>query len=134
MTWRNIGYVYRKELRDSLRDRRTVLSMFLVPILIMPLLTIGAGVLAALLFGRARGETPTVMILGGEDSPKVLAELHEQKDIHVVPARADYAKEISDKQIRAAVQIPPGFDAAVERGEVPTVTIYMYQKIGRAHV
>ena len=127
MTWRNIGYVYRKELRDSLRDRRTVLSMFLVPILIMPLLTIGAGVLAALLFGRALGETPTVMILGGEDSPKVLAELRAQKDIQVVPARPDYAQEISDKKIRAAVQIPPGFDAAVESGDVPTVTIYMYQ-------
>ena len=127
MTWRNIGYVYGKELRDSLRDRRTVISMFLVPILLMPLLTIGAGVLAALLFGRALEETPTVMVLGGEDSPKVLAELHAQKDIHFVPARGDYAKEISDKEIRAAVRIPKGFDAAVDRGAVPTVTIYMYQ-------
>ena len=125
--WANVGYVYRKELTDSLRDRRTVLSMFLVPILLMPLLTIGAGVLAALLFGRALEETPTVMLLGGADSPKVLAELHAEKDIHFVPARADYAKEISDKRIRAAVEIPPGFDAAVERGEVPTVRIYMYQ-------
>jgi sodium transport system permease protein len=126
-TWRNVGFVFRKELTDSLRDRRTVLSMFLVPILLMPLLTIGAGVLAALLFGRAREETPTVMVLGGEDSPNVLAELHAQKDIAFVPARADYAQEISDKQLRAAIEIPPGFDAAVERGEVPTVRVYMYE-------
>ena len=77
MSWQDIyelekrGVVYRKELTDSLRDRRTVMSMVLVPILLMPLLTIGAGVLAALLFGRAMQETPTVMVLGGEDSPKV---------------------------------------------------------------
>jgi sodium transport system permease protein len=119
--------VYRKELRDSLRDRRTVVSMFLVPILLMPLLTIGAGVLAALLFGRALEETPTVMLLGGEDSPKVMAELHAQRDIQFVPARPDYVQEISNKQIRAAVEIPPGFDAAIEHGEVPTLRIYMYQ-------
>ena len=40
MSWRNIGTVYRKELRDSLRDRRTVISMIVVPVLLMPLLTI----------------------------------------------------------------------------------------------
>src|SRR6266481_128552 len=38
---RNIGIVYRKELIDSLRDRRTLISMIAVPLLLMPLLTIG---------------------------------------------------------------------------------------------
>ncbi len=127
MSWHNVGVVYRKELTDSLRDRRTVISMVLVPILLMPLLTIGAGILTALLFGRAMQETPTVMVLGGQDSPKLLAQLHAQKDIAIVAPRPDYAQEISNKLIRVAVEIPPGFDAAVERGEIPTVHIYMYQ-------
>ena len=127
MSWQNVGVVYRKELTDSLRDRRTVISMILVPILLMPLLTIGAGILTALLFSRAMLETPTVMVLGGEDSPKLLAQLHAQKDIAIVASRSDYAQEISNKQIRVAVAIPPGFDAAVERGEIPTVHIFMYQ-------
>jgi sodium transport system permease protein len=127
MRWDNIGIVYRKELTDSLRDRRTVISMVLVPILLMPLLTIGAGIISILLFGKAMQETPTVMVLGGDDSPKVLAELRALKDIAIIPSRPDYAQEISNKEIRAAVEIPPGFDAAVERGEIPTVRIYMYQ-------
>jgi sodium transport system permease protein len=127
MSWRNVGVVYRKELTDSLRDRRTVISMILAPILVMPLLTIGAGVLTVVLFGRAMQETPKVMVLGGDDSPKVLAELRALKDIAIVPGQADYAAEISNKQIRAAVAIPPGFDAAVDRGETQTVRIYMYQ-------
>ncbi len=46
MSLRNIGIVYRKELIDSLRDRRTVISMIVVPLLVMPLLTIGMGVLS----------------------------------------------------------------------------------------
>jgi len=44
---RNIGIVYRKELIDSLRDRRTVISMIVVPLVLMPLLTIGLGVVLA---------------------------------------------------------------------------------------
>jgi sodium transport system permease protein len=127
MSWKNVGFVYRKELTDSLRDRRTVTSMVLVPILLMPLLTLGAGILTALLFGRAMQETPTVMVLGGQDSPKLLAQLHAQKDIAIVAPRPDYAQEISNKLVRVAVAIPPGFDAAVESGKIPTVHIFMYQ-------
>jgi sodium transport system permease protein len=123
---RNIGVVYRKELIDSLRDRRTVISMIAVPILLMPLLTIGLGVLSAALMGRAMQEVPAVMIVGGEDSPRVVAALQSLREIHVVPAQSDYAEQISNKQVRAAVEIPRDFDAAIERGESATVRIYMY--------
>ena len=126
MSARNIGVVYRKELTDSLRDRRTVISMIAVPILLMPLLTIGLGVLSAAVMGRAMQETPTVMVLGGEDSPRVLAALQALDEIRVVPAASDYAAQISDKRIRAAVEIPRDFDTAMERGEPATVRIYMY--------
>jgi sodium transport system permease protein len=127
MSLRSIGVVYRKELIDSLRDRRTVISMIFVPLIVMPLLTIGMGVLSVSIVGQARREVPRVMILGGEDSPRVVAELKEVKGLRIVPANSDYAEEISNKQIRAAVQIPDGFDAKLAAGEATTVTIYMYQ-------
>jgi sodium transport system permease protein len=122
----NIWVVYRKELIDSLRDRRTVVSMIAVPILLMPLLTVGLGVLSAALVGQAMQEIPHVMLLGGEDSPAIVAALRGLGDIRIVPARPDYADQINNKQIRAAVEIPRDFDAAIEREEVPTVRIYMY--------
>ena len=127
MSIRNVGIVYRKELIDSLRDRRTVISMIAVPLLVMPLLTIGMGVLSVTLVNLAMKEIPSVMILGGEDSPRVMAELQQLKDVHIVPANPDYAEEISNKQIRAAVKIPEGFDAKVAAGESSTVNIYMYE-------
>jgi len=125
MSWRNIATVYRKELRDSLRDRRTVVSMIVVPVVLMPLLTIGLGVLSVALFGRAMQEIPAVMVLGGEDSPQVLAALRARGDIQIVPGRPDYTQEILDRKIRAAVEIPRDFDGAVARGEPATVRIYM---------
>jgi sodium transport system permease protein len=127
MSLRNIGIVYRKELVDSLRDRRTLVSMIVVPLLIMPLLTIGMGALSILLVGEAMKEVPQVMILGGEDSPQVVADLKQLKDVQIVPTKADYADEISDKKIRAAVEIPPGFEAKLAAGESSTVKIYMYE-------
>src|SRR5258707_11148994 len=67
---RNIGIVYRKELIDSLRDRRTVISMIAVPLLLMPLLTFGLGVVLVKQVDQPRDEVPKVMILGGEDAAK----------------------------------------------------------------
>jgi sodium transport system permease protein len=127
MSLRNIGIVYRKELVDSLRDRRTLISMIVVPLLVMPLLTIGMGVLSIALVGVAMREVPKVMILGGEDSPNVVAELNQMKDLQIVPAKLDYAEEISNKKIRAAVEIPAGFEAKLAAGDSSTVNIYMYE-------
>jgi sodium transport system permease protein len=127
MSLRNITIVYRKELIDSLRDHRTLISMIVVPLLVMPLLTIGLGVLSIALVGVAMREVPQVMILGGEDSPGVMAELRQMKDLQIVPAKPDYAEEISNKTIRAAVEIPEGFEAKLAAGDSSTVKIYMYE-------
>ena len=127
MSLRNVGIVYRKELIDSLRDRRTLISMIAVPLLIMPLLMIGFGVVSVALLGEAMRETPKVMVLGGEDSPQLMAELGGLKDVEIIPAKSDYADEISNKQIRAAVEIPAGFDAKLAAGEPTEVKIYMYE-------
>jgi len=124
---RNSGIVYRKELIDSLRDQRTLISMIAVPLLLVPLLTIGLLVVMVRQVGEASEEVPKVMILGGEDSPNVRAELEKLQGVKIVPENSDYTEEISNKRIRAAVEIPPGFDAKLAAGEPMSVKIYMYQ-------
>jgi sodium transport system permease protein len=123
----NVGIVYRKEMKDSLRDRRTIISMVVVPILVFPLLTVGMGVLGVKMVSRAAKEIPQVMVLGGQDSPKILAALQSFKGIQIVPATADAATQVSDKTIREAIQIPPGFDATVERGDQSNIIVEYYK-------
>jgi sodium transport system permease protein len=127
MNLRNISTVYRKELMDSLRDRRTVISMIVVPIFLMPVLTIFIGVLSARLIGRAFLQVPSIMIIGAEDSPQIVGALHSVPDVQVVPATSDYARQIVDKKIRAAVELPSDFDAVIARGDTAKVRIDMYQ-------
>jgi sodium transport system permease protein len=127
MSLRNIGIVYRKELTESLRDRRTVISMIVVPLLLMPLLTIGIGGVMVRQLGQVRGEVPKIMILGGQDSPNLRNQLAQLKQVEFVPERSDYVEEISNKQIRVAVEIPPAFDAKLAAGQSMTVKILMYE-------
>ena len=69
--------VFGKELKDSLRDRRTLVSTIVVPTLVMPLLTFGALGLGSKLVDRARAVKPTAMIVNGTDSPVLLAALRD---------------------------------------------------------
>jgi sodium transport system permease protein len=127
MNWHNISTVYLKELKDSLRDRRTLLSTIIIPTLVIPLLTFGVGKVATIVVNKAREEIPVVVILGGEDSPGVVAQLKQSKRLRVTPASADWKQRITDKKIRAAVQIPAGFEAGLKASNAPTVTIYHYE-------
>ncbi|HUJ39699.1 MAG TPA: ABC transporter permease [Candidatus Acidoferrales bacterium] len=127
MSLRNIGIVYRKELTDSLRDRRTLISTIVVPILLIPLMTIGIGGLMTSMMKKAETDVVPVMILGGEDSPRTVEALHGLHSLRVIPPGADYVQQINNKKLRAAVRIPEGFDAAVDAGRPAHVEIYYYQ-------
>ena len=127
MNWTNILTIYLKELKDSLRDRRTLLSTIIIPTLVMPLLTFGVGTVASGVIGKARSETPTVMILGGEDSPGIVARLKESKKIKVVPTSVDWKEDITEKKVRAAVQLPEKFESGLTAGAAAAVVIYHYE-------
>lgn len=101
--------------------------MIVVPVLAMPMLMLGFGTMAVKVVSKAQQEIPNVMVLGGEESPKTLAALRALKTIALVPASQDYTNLISDKKVRAAVEIPKGFDAALSSGENTTVRIYIYE-------
>src|SRR5271154_467427 len=103
MNFHAIAVVYRKELTEWLRDRRTLISTVVVPLLAFPILISGVISLSTVLMGKAEKEIPKVMIIGGEDSPGLLADLRANKEIEVVPSVDDYKNQITSKQIRAAV-------------------------------
>jgi sodium transport system permease protein len=66
------------------------------------------------------------MVLGGEDSPTVVAGLRQDKKLRVVATAADWKEQISDKKLRAAVRIPAGFEAGLKAGAADPVIVYNY--------
>jgi sodium transport system permease protein len=127
MSLRNVGIVYRKELTEAIRDRRTVISAILVPLLLFPVLSVGFGSLAVMLVGKAKEEVPKVMLRGGDDSPEVVAGLKKLEKIAIVPETPDWKNQIINKEIRAAVEIPSGFQADVAQQKPDTVKIFNYE-------
>lgn len=127
MNWNAICTVYLKELKDSLRDKRTLITTIVIPTLIIPTMMFGAGFVMKKIITKAKSETTTVMIVGGEDSPQLVDAIKANEDFRIVATTEDFKEQISNKKVRVAVDVPEGFDADLAKGEMPEVTIYHYQ-------
>ena len=127
MNWQHIITIYLKELTDSLRDRRTLISMIVIPVLLMPVIFFVGGTVMSKVVRKAKDEATSLVILGAADSPGVVAALKADRKFRVIETQADYKTLISEKKIRLAVEIPAGFEAALKSGTASTVTLYHYE-------
>lgn len=66
MTWTNIKLIFLREVRDQLRDRRTLFMVAVLPLLLYPAL--GIGMVSQLTSMNEQGRI--VVVLGGEDLPQ----------------------------------------------------------------
>src|SRR3954447_24459209 len=63
MSWRNIRLIYFREIRDQLRDRRTLFMIAVLPMLLYPLLGMSVFQLSQFL----RKSEPKVVVVGREE-------------------------------------------------------------------
>src|SRR3954453_2943302 len=63
MSWRNIRLIYFREIRDQLRDRRTLFMIAVLPMLLYPLLGMSVFQLSQFL----RKSEPKVVVVGGQE-------------------------------------------------------------------
>jgi len=131
MKLNNVAIIYRKELTDILRDRKTVIAMFLFPLIIFPLITVGFNRFEQRMRDRAKQDTARIMILGEEHAPELAQRIRANETFDIAPASPDYAQLIGDKKVRAAVEFPAGFESALAASaapaEPPKVKLYYYQ-------
>jgi sodium transport system permease protein len=62
MNWRNVRLIYGREIRDQLRDRRTLFMIAVLPLLLYPLLGMSVFQLSQFL----RKSEPKVLVIGSE--------------------------------------------------------------------
>ena len=113
--------VYRKEIRDALRDRRTLLTVLFSSVLMGPLVLVAISMLVASLESRA--ELREVVVEGIEHAP-TLKNFFERQTYTVKSAPAGYEKLLRSAELAdPVVVVPKDFEAALQRGDAPIVEI-----------
>jgi sodium transport system permease protein len=113
--------VYRKEITDALRDRRTLLMVLISSVLIGPLVLIAISALVATF--EAQAERREVFVAGLANGPTLKNFLERQTYI-VREAPGDYEQQLRSAQFAdPVVVVPRDFEAALLRGDAPVLEI-----------
>jgi sodium transport system permease protein len=113
--------IYRKEIVDALRDRRTLLTVLASSVLMGPLVLLAISGLVATL--EANAEQREVVVAGIEHAP-TLVNFFARQTWTVKPAPTGYEQLLRKAKLAdAVVVVPDDFEAALVRGDAPIVEI-----------
>lgn len=113
--------VFRKELLDALRDRRTLLMVLLSSVAMGPVVLV---LLSTLVSGiERRAEAREVVVVGQQHGPTLVNYLQRQT-YTLREAPADWERQLQDSKLGDPVLvIPEGFEAALASGTPPVVEV-----------
>ncbi|MCO5978641.1 ABC transporter permease [Ideonella oryzae] len=113
--------VFRKELADALRDRRTLMTVLLSAVAMGPLVLMLISTLVARVEKQA--EAREVVVQGIAQAP-TLRNYLERQTYTVREAPADYEQQLAQNRLGdPVVVVPKDFEADLHQGEVPTVEV-----------
>ncbi len=122
----NILTIYLKEMKEVLRDRRTLVFMLVMPTVLVPLLMnllIGFMIKAE---EKAKTEILTFAIFGAEHLPELADEFTEETGFRNVTLSSmdEIASAIEQNKIKFALVIPEKAREQLEDGEQVSVKLY----------
>ncbi len=119
---RRIWVIFQKEVMDNLRDRRSITSAVLTP-LITPLFLVALiVVMGQTLFADPQESTLQLPVIGAENAPG-LVDFLEQNNIKVVPGPADPEAAARSGEVDVVLIIDPGYAEAFSQGRPAPVSI-----------
>lgn len=120
--FRHIKTIYVKEMLDTVRDRKTLYVMILVPLLLMPLL-MSLGPLIMERENKKLEQTIYKIALQGEENGKELAERIKQNPRLEIVNSKNPEEDLKADKIQLVVAFPPGFEQSMKNQNKAEVII-----------
>ncbi|MBF8270634.1 MAG: ABC transporter permease [Gammaproteobacteria bacterium] len=105
---RGISTVFRKEVRESLRDRRAVFNTLLLGPILFPVLFLGLAYFGVSLQEERAEKTLEVPVIGQEHAPN-LVEFLQQQGMVVLPPPDDPEALVREQKAEVIIRIPDDF-------------------------
>ncbi len=123
MSFRKIKIIYFKEMLDTLRDRRTIISSVLIPIVLFPVLMFGIGMIMQKAEEKSKAQIPKIAVIGETSAPSFFSILRLSNSFEIAKV-GDYKSALNRKEINAALEFPDDFERKIQAGENSEAIIY----------
>ncbi len=121
MNWRTVRTVFKKEITDHLRDKRTATMIFLLSVAMGPLMLIGLTYFVSNI--EAKAEKKEVYLVGQENGPH-LVNFMQRADITIKTPDGDYRSLIKAGKHDPVMIIPKDFEEKFLEGRAEVELIY----------
>jgi len=116
MSWKNIRLILVKELVGTIRDRRTIMAMVIIPLIFYPLLFTGIGYFNKLGSTKSEEAISNIVIHGGEFAPQLVKYLHDNEKIEILNIKDDPSFKLKKGDVQAVLEIPSDFKYKIDQG------------------
>lgn len=118
--------VFKKEFLDTIRDRRTLMTMIVMPVVVIPLLLSMITSFAASKADEASKKTLKVGLIDESNSDELMKEFRLRKDFTLMTefAENEFNQLIRDDSIDIAIVIPKEFGASINQQKTGTIKLY----------
>lgn len=120
MNFKYAMIVLKKELKDTFRDKKTIFSSIIIPILIFPIMAFALGFATNDIIND--DQKPIDIALISNDETKLQEFFKESGQVNIVNTD-DPDKALEELTIRAIVKVEPGFDSKIESGTMGNVEV-----------
>lgn len=117
MSWKNIKLIFIKELVGTIRDKRTIIAMIIIPLIFYPLLFTGIGYFSRIGSIKSEEATSKIIIHGAEFAPQLVKNFQNREKIEILIIEDDSPNKLQNGDIQAVLVIPPDFKYKIEQEE-----------------
>ncbi len=122
----NIFTIFKKEMLDMLRDRRTVLTMIVMPILLMPVIITLTSKIASDRMKKAQEKDIKIAINTNGNGADLVQRFDRQKDVKILEftTQEEIEQLIRDDSLDMAIEIGKDFDTQIKSGKTADVKLF----------
>jgi sodium transport system permease protein len=119
--------IFAKELKELLRDRKTLFFMVALPILVFPMIFGGVGYFSVKAVQEAQNETLKYALIGGENAPEIVKGLSETAvfELTNVDLSQDYQSLIKGEQVDFILEVSDNYSSDVITNGQAVVKLYL---------
>ena len=123
---KDILNIARKEFKDTLRDKRTLMAMIVVPLLLFPVIFSVVGNIQSDSMEKAMSRELKVALVGSQVPEDLQAHLEEGSNLRLVPFGQDtsYRKYVRTDSLDAAIVVSEDFLSHVSNMQTGRITLY----------
>ena len=116
--------IWLKELKDTTRDKRTLYSMALLPVVLMPLLLVGITKFSQMQQQKAADKTAVIAVLPSQQQNPLINVIAKQPKIKITTDFSDLKAAVQQEKVDAAVQLPADANQRLQQLKPLPVTVF----------